>query len=215
MEANTISLKTFTSSLAVVFFIESCFRLAISGGIDSTLPILGLIRCLESFLLVVVVLRLEKDPGTIGLSPSKLQAGFIKGLIWSAGFGIIAGVCFLILHVFGINAMTLMYRSRPAFHPDLMVLFLVGGVIGPIAEEIFFRGILYSFFRQWGVMLAVGLSTMIFVFTHPVGGNLPFTQLVGGIVFAAAYEKEKNLMVPITIHCLGNLTIFSLPIIIQ
>jgi membrane protease YdiL (CAAX protease family) len=37
---------------------------------------------------------------------------------------------------------------------------------------------------------------------------------VGGIVFAIAYEKEKNLMVPITIHCLGNLAIFSLSIFI-
>ena len=27
-----------------------------------------------------------------------------------------------------------------------------------------------------------------------------------------AYEKEQNLMVPITIHCLGNLAIFSLTI---
>ena len=40
--------------------------------------------------------------------------------------------------------------------------------------------------------------------------HLPLTQIVGGIVFAIAYEKEKNLMVPVTIHCLGNLAIFSL-----
>jgi membrane protease YdiL (CAAX protease family) len=33
---------------------------------------------------------------------------------------------------------------------------------------------------------------------------------VGGIVFAIAYEKEKSLMVPVTIHCLGNMAIFSL-----
>jgi hypothetical protein len=41
-------------------------------------------------------------------------------------------------------------------------------------------------------------------------GFIPITQLVGGIVFALAYEKEKNLMAPITIHCLGNLAIFSI-----
>jgi len=213
VEANKISLKTFTISLSAVLFIETGFRLAISGWIASSIPTLGLIRCLESFSLVVIVRWIEKDPGTIGLSRSKIPAGFIKGLIWSACFGIIAGVCFLILLVFGINAMELMYPSRPAFHPNLIVFFLVGGVIGPIAEEIFFRGIIYGFFRHWGAIIAVVLSTLIFVFTHPVGGNLPLTQLVGGIVFAVAYEKEKNLMVPIAIHCLGNLAIFSLPII--
>jgi hypothetical protein len=37
--------------------------------------------------------------------------------------------------------------------------------------------------------------------------------VVGGVLFAAAYEKEKNLLVPVTIHCLGNLAIFSLSLI--
>jgi membrane protease YdiL (CAAX protease family) len=90
----------------------------------------------------------------------------------------------------------------------------VGSVIGPIAEEIFFRGVIYGFFRQWGAVIAIIFSTLIFVFTHPIGGSIPVTQFVGGIVFAIAYEKEQNLMVPITIHCLGNLAIFSLSIFI-
>jgi membrane protease YdiL (CAAX protease family) len=34
---------------------------------------------------------------------------------------------------------------------------------------------------------------------------------VGGLVFAVAYEIEKSLLVPITIHVLGNFAIFSLP----
>ena len=37
-------------------------------------------------------------------------------------------------------------------------------------------------------------------------------QAIGGVVFAAACELEKNLLVPITIHCLGNLAIFLLPV---
>jgi membrane protease YdiL (CAAX protease family) len=34
--------------------------------------------------------------------------------------------------------------------------------------------------------------------------------MVGGIVFAVAYEVEGSLMVPITIHVLGNMAIFAL-----
>jgi len=49
-----------------------------------------------------------------------------------------------------------------------------------------------------GVYVAVVLSTLLFVITHPVGHNLPLTQIIGGIVFAVAYEKEKSLLVPIT-----------------
>lgn len=40
--------------------------------------------------------------------------------------------------------------------------------------------------------------------------NLIITQILGGIVFAVAYKTSGNLMVPITIHCLPNLAIFSL-----
>ena len=35
-------------------------------------------------------------------------------------------------------------------------------------------------------------------------------QVTGGIPLAVAYEKEENLLVPITIHILGNMAIFVL-----
>jgi membrane protease YdiL (CAAX protease family) len=89
-------------------------------------------------------------------------------------------------------------------------------LIGPIAEEIFFRGILYGFFRRWGIPAAVILSTFLFVLSHShtSGPAIPVTQLIGGILFAVAYEIEKNLLVPITIHSLGNLAIFTLALLI-
>ncbi len=82
-------------------------------------------------------------------------------------------------------------------------------LIGPIAEEIFFRGILYGFFRRWGAPTAIVLSTLLFVLPHTSGSIIPVTQLIGGILFAVAYEVEKNLLVPMLIHCLGNLAIFN------
>ena len=42
--------------------------------------------------------------------------------------------------------------------------------------------------------------------------GLAFVQAIGGVVFAVGYELEKNLVVPVTIHCLGNVVIFLLPI---
>jgi len=39
------------------------------------------------------------------------------------------------------------------------------------------------------------------------------TQMVGGILFTVAYEVEGSLMVPITIHILGNMDIFTLSLI--
>jgi len=212
MEANKISLKTFIVSIAGILIIETGFRLALDGRISYALPALGMLRCLESLLLVVTAVLLEGDPGAIGLSRPKMMAGFIRGLLWSACFGIAAGVLFLILLAAGINALKLLHSAKPASWQHMIIFFLVGGLIGPIAEEIFFRGIIYGFFRQWGAIIAIFVSTLVFVSTHSVGGSLPVTQIVGGILFAIAYEKEQNLMVPITTHCLGNIAIFSLTI---
>lgn len=213
MEAKTISLKTGAISIAAILIIEIGFRSAMGGRVASSLTALGLVRCLESILLLVIAFALEKGLESIGLSRSKILAGFMKGLIWSACFGVAAGVLFLVLTAAGINALDLLQGPGASSCQQIFIFLLVGGVIGPIAEEIFFRGIIFGLFRQWGAIAAIILSTLIFVVIHPVGTNLPVTQLVGGIVFASAYERERNLMVPITIHCLGNLAIFSLTIL--
>jgi len=53
----------------------------------------------------------------------------------------------------------------------------------------------------------------VFVLAHPIFPGIPLAQVVGGIVFAVAYEMEGSLMIPITIHILGNLAIFTLSLI--
>ena len=212
MEANKISLKTTAVSITVILLIEAGFRSANVEKIVYPLAALGFVRCLESILLVAIVWWLDKSTGGIGLSRPKMLTGFMRGLIWSACFGIAAGILFMILIAIGVNALEYLHSAKPLSWQHIVVFLIVGGVIGPIAEEIFFRGILYGFLRQWGAVIAIIFSTLIFVFTHPTGGSIPVTQIVGGIVFAIAYEKEQNIIVPITIHCLGNLAIFSLTI---
>lgn len=202
-------MKTVVISIAAVLMTEVLFRPAIAALFVSPLPVIGITRMAEIILLILIVVQFEKSAGAIGLAPGEMFSGFKKGLIWSACFGIAAIVLFVLLYLTGINALRMLYSPLP--HPKLLVFLylLVGGVIGPVAEEIFFRGILYGFFRQWGVYTAVALSTLLFVLPHLTGGNLPFTQIVGGVVFAIAYEREQSLLAPITIHCLGNLAIFS------
>ncbi|CAB1080892.1 hypothetical protein D1AOALGA4SA_8560 [Olavius algarvensis Delta 1 endosymbiont] len=200
--------------MAAIFLIEAGFRFIAHGKIASPLPTLGTLRCLESILLIIIVWRLEKNTAAIGLARTNIMSGFITGLIWSAYFGFIAAGIFIVLLAAGVDPLKYFQSLRPSSWRHGLVLLLVGGFIGPIAEEIFFRGIIFGFFRKWGATTAIVISTLIFVFTHRIGGSIPITQVVGGVVFAIAYEREKNLMVPITIHCLGNLAIFSLPILL-
>ena len=110
--------------------------------------------------------------------------------------------------------MSLFQVQLPDDSRSLVAFFLTGALVAPLAEEIFFRGILYGFFRRWGISVAIISSTLLFVLSHTSSNTLPVTQLIGGILFAVSYEVEKNLLVPITIHTLGNLAIFTLAAVI-
>jgi membrane protease YdiL (CAAX protease family) len=52
------------------------------------------------------------------------------------------------------------------------------------------------------------------VLAHPISRGFPIPQAAGGIVFALAYEIEGSLMTPIVIHVLGNLSLFTLSLIV-
>jgi membrane protease YdiL (CAAX protease family) len=106
-----------------------------------------------------------------------------------------------------------MIRIRiPQQTAAVVLLFTVGGIIGPVAEELFFRGIVFGYVRRWGFWPALILSTALFSGLHINTGLAP-TQVIGGLLFATAYEFAGNLLVPITLHVLGNLALFSLSIV--
>ena len=190
-------------------------RIVIAQGTLPPMIGLGAARVFQIALMVIIVRIWEKRLTCIGISRLNILAGLKKGLIWSLCFGIATGLVFGILMLFGVNGVQI-FQFSELIGNDKYVLFLcVGVVIGPVAEEIFFRGLVYGFFRQWGVTIALIVSTVLFVLPHLAGNSIPLTQVVGGLLFAIAYEVEKNLTVPIVIHCLGNLSIFSISLITQ
>lgn len=210
MEAKTITLKTLAVSTAAVLIAEMFLRPAVSALSVSALPGIAITRITEITALMLIAHIFENGSHAIGLAPDRMLSGFIRGLIWSGIFGVSALILMLLLHAAGINILRMLHTPLPSSPVPAAIYFAVGGIIGPVAEEIFFRGILYGYFRRWGVYPAVIMSTVCFVLPHMNTGLLPITQIVGGLVFAIAYEKEKSLMAPITIHCLGNLAIFSI-----
>ena len=210
MEADRIEIKTVLISVAVVAVIESAVGIAASTGLYFSIFLLGAARLFEAVLIVLIVLNRERGLSSIGLATSGIFSGLKRGLVWSAGFGTIVLLVSAALFAAGINPLTLIHARFPAGQSEIILFFLIGGMISPVAEEIFFRGIIYRFFRRWGVFAAVALSTLAFVLAHPAGSGFPLPQVTGGILFAVAYEKEGNLTVPITIHILGNIAMFSL-----
>lgn len=208
MEANQIKVRTLVLSLAAIALVEA----GIAFSMAAFRPVFRLCvaRLLELGLMAWTIHFVQGSLSCVNLDRGRWSAGLKKGLLWSAGFGTFSGIVFTILHIAGINPFSLIRTSLPKDSASLFLFFLVGGLLAPVAEEVFFRGILYGFLRRWGIALALVLSTAAFAVPHGLGHGFPLTQVVGGLLFAAAYEIEKNLLVPITIHCLGNLAIFAL-----
>jgi membrane protease YdiL (CAAX protease family) len=216
METNEIKLSTLVISILGIAAVELAARMLISRDLLTSLTGVGLARVAEIIFLMTLVTIREKRLAIIGLESTTVYRGFKRGLIWSISFGAGAVIVLFIIYLLGIEISALFRMQLPTESSRLITFLLAGVLIGPITEEIFFRGILYGYFRRWGIPLAVLLSTLLFVLPHsPSSGSaIPITQLIGGILFAVSYEIEKNLLVPITIHSLGNLAIFTLAFII-
>ena len=212
MEADKIRIKTFLTIISIILIIEIFFSITIFKIFHNNLASIGVLRLAEIFFMILVVLKYGRGAGDIGLASSSLTSGIIKGFIWSVCFLAVVSVIALIIFFTGTNPLTLLKLNLPKGTGDLILFLVIAGIVGPVAEEIFFRGIIFGFFRRWGVFTALVLCTAFFVLLHNIKG-FPLIQVAGGILFAVAYEVEGNLMTPITIHILGNMAIFALALV--
>ena len=95
------------------------------------------------------------------------------------------------------------FFRRPTVGDHLLQGFYYLIINGPV-EELFFRGVLYTFFRErWGAWIAALVSSLAFAIIH-------FDILVAAMAFflglfcALGYERSRSLWVSVTIHVLSN-----------
>ena len=212
MASTYIKMKTMAASLVLILATELLGWWILKMTSGSPLAMIGLIRVIQIIALAWMVTRWEKGLSAIGWATDSWISGLAKGAVWSLAFGAAAALAMAVIYLLGKNPLLMIKSPLPSRQWELALYFVVGGFIAPVAEELCFRGILYTYFRRWGIMTAMVASTAIFVMLHTIHG-LPVIQIVGGIVFAMAYETSRNLTVPITIHCLGNLAIFTLSLL--
>ncbi|WP_180143908.1 CPBP family intramembrane glutamic endopeptidase [Desulfoluna butyratoxydans] len=164
--------------------------------------------------IMVLLLRDRFVRGDLGrLSFEALTQATKRGVVWCLGFGAVVGAVALVLAVAGINPLHLIRMHLPQDPSTLALFFVTGCLVAPLAEELFFRGIVYRLLRPMGVIPAVLISTLVFAAAHAMHGVVPVTQLAGGLLFAVAYEKEGHLAVPVIIHGAGNTALFTLSLI--
>ena len=83
---------------------------------------------------------------------------------------------------------------------------LLAGILVPIAEETFFRGVLYRWLRdKWGMVAGALISGLIFGAAHFEPATVVPAILLG-VVLALVYERSRSLWPSIIIHALNNLS---------
>lgn len=92
-----------------------------------------------------------------------------------------------------------------------LVFILSIGIIGPICEEILFRGAIYSWFRRYyKPWIGILISSLFFGLLHFETMLRMIFAISIGAYMAWMYEREKNLAAPITFHILNNSIVVTL-----
>lgn len=95
-----------------------------------------------------------------------------------------------------------------------IVAILSFSIIGPIHEELFFRGIVFNGLKKYySIKASIMYSTVIFALFHLHPGLIP-SSFILGIFLVLVYHKWNNLTYSIILHMLINLHPFLLELIV-
>lgn len=149
----------------------------------------------------------------LGLSLKNFVRNVFYGIV-----GYIAAVPVLVAVLLAIIALTNLLRYVPPQQPVVELFMkeentafltftsIFAAIVGPMIEELFFRGFLYNAVkRHIGIVWAMVVTAAFFAALHTnLVGFLPIMIL--GLVLAYLYEKTGTLVAPITVHIIHNLS---------
>lgn len=218
-------LLTLTAT-AIVFACEAAGAVILKNRLSQIETIL-IIRIFEILFMLILLNYIPKAGfkafgiSCKGTARKDLYKGVKTGILWSSVFAvaaIMAGI--FILYCTGKNPLSFLDSSLPKNPFDIALFFFTGALISPIAEELFFRGFLYSYCRQHSVRGGLIVSTVLFALCHIKGSAniiensaIIVIPLIGGFIFCLSYEYSKSLAAPVIIHLLGNIAIFAINLI--
>lgn len=138
-----------------------------------------------------------RDPG------GAIRAGLGWGLLaWLGATIASAGVVWLLERIGVVAEPQAAERAIQILDPWLVVLAVV--ILAPIAEEVFFRGVVFNaWLREHGRRWAIIGSSALFALIHAsVVAVVPIFLL--GLALAWVYQRSGNLLAPIAMHATVN-----------
>lgn len=166
MAPGSIRLATLVFSLGLIVLTEISAWLIVQHFGMVPLYAIGLVRLIQICGILAGVVYLQNSLRAIGWSPSTWRKGIVWGVLWSMAFGAVVAVIMGLLYLSGTNPLAIVHSPLPTQPIQRLLFFIIGGLVAPLAEEICFRGVLYNYFRRWGIVAALMASTMLFVILH-------------------------------------------------
>ncbi len=150
--------------------------------------------------------------------PRSLLKLFFKsvGIVFLLNF--FTGLLVLIIEsLFGIESTVPKGWQAAIYAPNSFILLttlVLAFTLGPVVEEIFFRGFLYNALKtRVSYKLAAVFQATVFSALHFYDLVNTLIILLWGIFFLVIYEKSKNLLAPIFVHGIKN-AFWAVPLII-
>ena len=133
-------------------------------------------------------------------------------LLLAYGVSYLSDIVFSFLTPATSNQIALNELTEMTGRQELLYLLLITCLLGPITEELVYRGVLMNTFLKdspwYGDVL---LSACVFGYVHVSSGLTPlafFTYASGGAICAFLYRKTHSLYYPILLHIMINITAF-------
>lgn len=138
--------------------------------------------------------------------PGLSLKGMGRGLIYYAGVLVFWGAYLSLLSLAGIE-FQLPQQSLLAgvdTAAERVVVFLIAGVVGPVLEEVFFRGALFGVMRSsYGFLTGAFISSILFGLAH--SGLFVLPMFVFGWLLCYLTETTQSLDSAIFIHIVNNI----------
>jgi len=148
----------------------------------------------------------------MGFMPPRISAGwFVGAILLSLALLPLRGIIGVVVQLLAGGTLDGLQGRMNVIAPEsftwlgFLVTLIGAGILVPIAEELFFRGALFTWFRQrYNFPIALLASSLLFAFGHIDTLGVVAASFVLALANAWAFEKSKSLWAPILMHMTTN-----------
>ena len=149
---------------------------------------------------------------------TELLKGLLSSFVIALLINIIAGYLVKLLSVAVkmeiIAPKAWQYAKYAPSSTTLVGILIFSFTLGPLVEEVFFRGFLYNALKtRVSLAIAATFQAALFSFWHRYDFLNSFYIFIVGLAFVIVYEKRKNLLAPIFVHGIMN-ALWAVPLLL-